>query len=173
MLYYYEKNGTQIGPIHIDALKKLAEKKRITPETIITNEKGKKWKADDMPELKFDHFEFFIINTLRKMAKRTKRRTEDGTPPIYKKINNDINETPNKQKQILKVSESKPIQKDYLNPQKNLNHKNKQNEFPIRIRHKINIEEIALKITIAITILSLIIMLILFIHDKLTTILTK
>jgi hypothetical protein len=74
MLYYYDKKGTKIGPIHIESLKKFAETKKINPETIITNEKGKEWTAREMPELKFNELEFFTVKVLRKMARTKKRR---------------------------------------------------------------------------------------------------
>ncbi|MDR2441865.1 MAG: DUF4339 domain-containing protein [Planctomycetaceae bacterium] len=96
MLYFYDKKGTKIGPIHIESLKKLIETKKINPDTIITNEKGKKWKAREMPELKFNELEFFTINILRKMVPHHKKRTENNTSIENKTqtYNNIVNKIP-------------------------------------------------------------------------------
>jgi hypothetical protein len=96
MLYFYDKKGTKIGPIHIESLKKLTETKKIYPDTIITNEKGKKWEAREMPELKFNELEFFTINTLRKMVPHNKKHIDNNTSIKNKNkiYDNIVNEKP-------------------------------------------------------------------------------
>jgi hypothetical protein len=165
MLYYYDKQGNKIGPTDIETLKKLAESKKINPETIITNKKGKKWKASEMSELKFNKLEFFIINTLRKMAKPPKRFVDDKT--LLEKYANHETKLSIETKTS---NETKTPNEAKIPIKKNTYQKNKtiiENKTKIKIRHDIDLNRIALNILIFATIILLLFTIIAIIHTQL------
>jgi hypothetical protein len=153
MLYFYNKKGAKIGPIHIESLKKLAESKKINPETIITDGKGKTWEAREMPELKFNEFDFFVVKTLGKLAKKRKRPVDDKTLlEKYATLKTNIpteNKTPNENKNISK-------NKTLI-----------ENKTKLKIRHKINWEKIALNTLIVTTFILIQILIVVIILNQL------